>query len=347
MFMKHFIRRLRSLGVLSLVASSLMPVVHADVTNDAGATHPAAQQKSIIFQLAGTALLTSSFEVSNGIVVRREDWPTLVLAQTGPAPRPETCTGTLVGPRTILTAAHCVDGGSGKPLRARLLVGSSLVPLHCDIHPDYLEADYAPTAPRSSRDYALCLITTVKKYAALTALRFEVVETQSSLEAGDRIMFTGYGCDRLSISSTGQLTWSEAKGKLSIGNGVVEVASGTWPSHLEYLTVRSNPAKDPAVCPGDSGGPLFSAVSAFDPAAGKSRRVRGVNSRVCAQLKGISYTACAPFLVAGTYDAISSVAATATPSFQSWAEQWLKEERNEGAIICGVNRKAGEVPCRD
>lgn len=319
----------------------------ADTPADEGAVAVPPAPKSVIFRMAENALLASSFQVANGVVVRREDWPTLVLAEIGPKPRPVTCTGTLVGPRTILTAAHCVDDGAGKSLPARLLVGASLVPLRCDIHPDYVKTGYAAPAPRNSRDYALCLLATEKKYAALSALRFEVVEAQSVLGEGERVMFTGYGCDRLSISSQGVLTWSEAKGTLSIGNGLVEAASGTWPSQPEYLTVRSNPAKDASVCPGDSGAPLFSGVSALKPKEGTSRRVRGVNSRVCGQLRGVSYSACAPYQVTGTWDAISSIAATATPGFRSWADEWLKDERNAGAFICGLNRKAGELPCRD
>lgn len=336
----------KQFGMLLLQALICTRAAGAD-TLPGSATTPAPESRTVVFRLAENALLSSSFEVANGTVVRREDWPTLVLAEIGGKPRPETCTGTLVGPRAILTAAHCVDDGAAQALPARLLVGASLVTLRCDIHPDYMKDAYAAPEPRNSHDYALCFVATEKKYAALNALRFEVVETQHALDEGERVMFTGYGCDRLSISSQGAMTWSQAKGKLSIGNALVEAASGTWPQKAEYLTVRSDPTKDPSVCPGDSGAPLFTGVSALKPREGKSRRVRGVNSRVCGQLRGVSYSACAPYQIAGKWDAISSIATTAAPSFRSWAQQWLKEDRNAGAIICGLNRQAGEVPCRD
>ena len=54
--------------------------------------------------------------------------------------------------------------------------------------------------------------------------------------------------------------------------------------------------------------------------------------------------------VAGGYDILSFVSSTSTAAFDSWARDWLKDEAKlKPAIaptICGVNKKAGDYPCR-
>lgn len=320
-------RRMLALGMLASVplAGLGQRLAHAD----AG--------RALDFELATEVLDESSVQVSNGVEVLASHWPSLIIARftyrsiLGPVKA--SCTAALVGPNVALMAAHCVDPrereAQGVPIRAQLAVGDRRIPFVCQLHPAYAARPLKFSSPRGSDDFALCLLDHQgMPPARLQGMRFEVVDTDTELIQGTAVLMVGYGCDRVRIVD-GRLDWTAADGKLRVGEGRIDLATGALPGEAEYATIRSVQAASPALCPGDSGGPLFSGVDARHPDG--HRRVRAVNSSI----------------LPDGQDLVSKVAATASPAFRAWAANWLREHAAHRPELCGVNLRAGERQCRD
>ena len=319
------------------------------------ATSPCAAQRqpgssdaaTIVFQHINDVVQAGTTKLSNGVEVQRADWPALIMAQI-PNPgtdKPRTCTASLVGPNVVLLAAHCVDSWEGKARSAQLRVASRKIAMRCEMHPDYVVHEYQFAVPRDSADYALCLLQDEGVAAfSFADIRFEVVETASSLRAGDDVLMTGYGCDKLKVAASGVLDWAPNSSVLRIGDSRVEFPTGQWPLAAAYVTTVSPEGREPALCPGDSGGPLFSGVTSRAPNG--LRRIRGVNSKICARRRGDA-TLCSTGIGPGTWDIVSSMAATDVESFRVWAVDWIARNHESDPILCGVNRSAGTAPCRD
>gem|GEM_PF-1792253 len=325
------------LAALALAAGLSSCRVAAD--QPAAAPASAATPDTVVFKLSSNVLRAGEIQLSNGIVVHASDWQALILASiprtTASGETVATCTGTLVGPNVALIAAHCVDNPFGVAARgARLDVDNRQVPLTCTIHPAYLERDIQFVSPRGSEDYALCLIDYRGVVpASVKQLRFEVVDAGTAIGAGTPVLMTGYGCSDIRVVD-GELQWDPSDHLLRIGDASIGTAASGSGDSPTYMTIRSVNATGPAVCPGDSGGPLFSGASAAQ--ADVARRVIGVNSAVDKERRAD-----------GAYDILSFVAAVGNDTFKSWARQWIARNADEQPILCGVNRAAGELPCRD
>jgi hypothetical protein len=300
----------------------------------------------VVFQHINDVVAPGTVKLSNGVEVGRNDWPTLIMARI-PVPgsdKPATCTGTLVGPNVVLLAAHCVDSWQGRARRAQLWVGSWRVVMGCEMHPEYVKRDYQVWAPRASEDYALCLLDDGgKPLPPFVDVSFEVVDSTSPPSPGDRVLMTGYGCDKLRLAPNGTFDWVSSSGTLRIGDERIDTPVGHWAAEPGYLTTRSIAGREPALCPGDSGGPLFSGVSTSAPRA--ARRIRGVNSKVCVRREGDS-AMCTVGSGPGRWDFVSGISATGTDAFRLWALDWLTRNSASSPIICGINRNPGVAPCR-
>lgn len=281
-------------------------------------------------------------KLANGIVADDKDWPTLFAAKF--PDRAGICSGTLVGPNTFLLAAHCVDTPSGKPLGAQLLIGDRPIAMVCEMHPDYVKGDYQLQGTRSSEDFALCLLDDDGKHpTAFANMSFEVIDAETPLKLGDPVLMTGFGCLTLKVSD-GVLYPSRFDEALRIGDEKIASSINKWHSYPAYITTRSPEDSNPALCPGDSGGPLMSGVTTRAP-KGK-RRVRGVNSKICTVRRDDNYSMCASSGGTGTWDIVSVIAATGYPSFGQWAKDWIARNADKKPIVCGLNSPAGVAPCR-
>ena len=208
-----------------------------------------------------------NIKIIGGSVASPSDWPvTFILCVSDGT----FCTSTAVGPRVILTAAHCFDGvrtqAINTPITGYFSKGAGLtLGITCLIHPEYRRFDRAQYAANGNKmqiewsaDVAVCTAS-----ADLPFSLFEVVNTDASnIRAGDQIVLLGFGCT------------------LTGGGGAVQTLyQGQAPiKDIETMTYFIHTMRDPdkipsqaALCNGDSGGSGFQSL-------GKSRVSMGINS---------------------------------------------------------------------
>jgi hypothetical protein len=173
-------------------------------------------------------------ELIGGTVADPADWPA--------SPWVGNCSSTLIGPRTLITAAHCVSNGGTKSFT----IGTSRYSGACTHHAKY--------RGNSTADWALCYLT-----SEVTGVPFEVVAkpAEVSCSVGKTFTWTGYGCQR----------WGGGiDGKFRVGT----VNATKCPSGTNYDTVTRGSV---ALCSGDSGG------GGYLVDAQGNRKLVGTNSR--------------------------------------------------------------------
>ncbi|MDB5872204.1 MAG: hypothetical protein JWQ07_1646 [Ramlibacter sp.] len=321
-------------------------LIAAGISDVAAQPTPVAptQLRPFVFRLSADLLDDSRVQVTNGVDVIASHWPALIIAsyeqQTVFGRRTGTCTASLLGPNVALMAAHCVDDqgeSGGKPLTPTLLVGDREMAFTCEIHPDYLKRPTRFRSPRGSEDYALCVLNdSGVRPELLKTMRFEVLDADAPLKHGDSVLMTGYGCADLHTVD-GEPVYTKADGQLRLGDAAIDLATASVPDAATYATIRSRQGMEPALCPGDSGGPLLSGITSKNP--DRLRRVRGVNSSVATER--------IPGTTPARYDFVSSVAATGTKVFRDWAEGWLRRNSASKPELCGLNVKPGDGLCRN
>lgn len=166
-----------------------------------------------------------------GQIAKRGHYPEVVYISAGRS----RCSATIVGERTLLTAAHCIkDGGEVWP--AEFVVDQEVFKAKCDHHPDY-DNDY-------TYDYALCKISKdlkPKKYGIIA---------KAGPEMNEKVLLMGYGCtDPRNENGEGGGTGGN-DGKLRYG--AAEVTMLPYDSNAHFHTVGES-----ALCFGDSGGPAM------------------------------------------------------------------------------------------
>lgn len=169
-----------------------------------------------------------------GTVQDPKDWPA--------SPWVGNCSSTLIGPKVLLTAAHCVSNGGSKSFT----IGSTRYTARCTHHGSYRR--------NSTADWALCLVSNV-----VENVKFESVATaeEASCQTGSQYLWTGYGCQRWGGSLDGKFRAGLV--------GIIRCPSGT---NYDVVTRGSV-----ALCSGDSGG------GGYVVSQDGSRKVVGVNSR--------------------------------------------------------------------
>lgn len=141
------------------------------------------------------------------------------------------CTSTLVGPRVLLTAAHCLLKGR----RIAIHVEGRTVHADCTPAPEYDQHK------NRSPDYALCLME-----EEITETRyFETVNTDPELlKVGQEVLLTGFGCTE--PGGGGDTSGDTYR--------IGEADISALPTGSENrLTARGSAV----LCVGDSGGPGF------------------------------------------------------------------------------------------
>lgn len=176
-------------------------------------------------------------QVIGGQKANPSAWPATLIFRSADG---SGCTATLVGPRALLTAAHCVpDRGI-----ASIAFRSASIPARCDHHPGYA-SDY-------KEDYAMCRLESEARLDQYERINL----SKERPKVGSTVNLLGYGCR------------TEGGGDKQFGTLFTGKAPVTSKDGAYFLTVG-----DVAVCFGDSGGAVFQAVS------DANRVIVGVNSR--------------------------------------------------------------------
>ena len=268
-------------------------------------------------------------QLRNAYEADYRDWPASLYATFDTPLGRAACTAALIGPKVMLTAAHCVPASrivrfqfkKDEPNPPRVTV--------CDQHTDYRKDP--------SADFALCLLE--EPFTTPTDdFAFDSVDLGAMAgRLRSTIVLTGFGCtsDIPNMPST--------DGKYRYGfNTIVETSespSGGRTRDPEFYSGSQNnnllTGYDPAdtqmanLCPGDSGGPAYRLTSNSNNL--QSRLIVGVNSRVF-------YTD-----QTRTRYGASLISSTGTPKFVEWATEWLQQNNVQA---CGISSPTTIRNCR-
>src|SRR4029077_4439565 len=189
-----------------------------------------------------------------GSPARSEDWPASFYSAADGA----RCTATLIGPKALILAAHCVGDGQEASIESR---GNTIsgVCTHAE--------QYRGGAGDASADYALCLLK-----QRVANIKYETVNLDPArIKKGNAIRLTGYGC-----TDTGRGGGND--GIYRIGDAKIVALPGEAGNEPNTILTQDQIM----VCPGDSGGGAYIVLTAT------RRLIASVNSRVWF-IKGQSY----------------------------------------------------------
>jgi hypothetical protein len=137
------------------------------------------------------------------------------------------CTSTLVGPRVLLTAAHCI----GSEASAQITAGGRVIQGRCTVSPEY--------AANRTADWAVCAFE-----SDVDASVFERLNADPNLvHVGTTLLLTGFGCTQSNGAGGNDGVYRK---------GEAPVVAVPAPPSNDIVTRGSV-----ALCFGDSGGAAF------------------------------------------------------------------------------------------
>lgn len=189
------------------------------------------------------------FKLINGWKVDPRLYPAILQKVSG-----KPCTAVIVGPKTILLAAHCINSSFKIAFRSV----SRTIQGECESSTNRINDD-------ASNDWALCLLE--EEVEEITP---ESININMAITPGTQLLLTGYGCSSVGVPTDNLLRFGYAF-------TVSKPINVMFPDEESTIYTRRDDTRGPAIiCPGDSGGPAFF-IRGNQYAA---REIVAINSRV-------------------------------------------------------------------
>jgi secreted trypsin-like serine protease len=218
-------------------------------------------------------VLDDSSRILNGVPT--QEFPDCVAVGS---PSTFCCTGTLIAPHAVLTAAHCAGGCSD-----RVFFGPRVVPVEegrlVSVNRVVVHPDYAPPTPYD--DLAILLLA-----EQITDVAPRMIASADAAELAGSVRLVGYG----TTEPTGVSGYGE-KRRVDVPMASADPRFGARP---ETEFVAGAPFLDLDSCPGDSGGPAYVEAAGQWLLAGATSRGTIGASRPCGD--GGVYTRVAPYV---------------------------------------------------
>jgi hypothetical protein len=279
------------------------------------------------------AAAEGQLKLNNGIVPQPGAFPAVLVDRNSSGDL--RCTATLIGPETLLTAAHCVDGGgrgAGQIVSGgRAEIEGNPRSYRCMMAAEYSAAARVPRGGvRHPADFALCRLNAPMPSGRPLA---ETVSAAPAVTANARLLLMGFGCDKMFVTPDNRIGAEVRPGRLQIGDERV-ASSGQNGSFgiAGPLITTVQAGMDPALCPGDSGGPAFLWAATTSQTA-PGRRVVSVNSAVgfIREADGL--------IIFRSY-----LAPLSSPAFAALVARY--REANPGVALCGLDPAMPAGVCR-
>ncbi len=191
----------------------------------------------------------ASPRIIDGTLVPESQFPTV--GRFGSEGNPSLCTGTLIAPRFVLMAAHCLNNqtagslGLGQTEGIFTLGGKRYASRHLYVHPTYV--GNSSQQQEGAIDFALVELQKALRKPAPSPL-YRQVPTVGTL-----VTLVGYG--RLGTGFGGATSDVPPKGQVAVGTTPIDIVTGTF-IKWNFDDVPA-PNQESNTAPGDSGGPEF------------------------------------------------------------------------------------------
>lgn len=210
------------------------------------------------------------------------------------------CTGVLVGPRTVLTAAHCaVDRFGSVRLPSRVMVGASRIgepgAMFVRVRRGAVHEQYLASRLTAVPDGDLCVLE-LERELDPELYPFVPIASEPDVRASDRVELVGYGNSNAAGNAGFGVLRAVASPMFAPASADALADALGFTPRTEFIAGARGLKKD--TCRGDSGGPAYVRVMGDE---GLHAQLAGLTSRMTAEATEVCgdggvYTMVAPYV---------------------------------------------------